>query len=88
MDGRRANGGAEALHTGYAELFPAGFARGKTAGLGKEMSRSDHHYMMSESLLRRAHRNGKRAVSPLRTLLDSVSSDCLGPVAAFSHCVT
>ena len=88
MGGLRANWGAKVMHTGHAELFPVGFARGKAAGLGKEMLCSDHHYKMSKHLLRGAHHNGKRPVSPLRSVLDSVSSDCLGPVTAFSCCVT
>lgn len=70
-------------HTGYAELFPR-----KAAGLNKEKLNSDHHYMMSKHLLSGAHHNGKRPVSPLRSLLDSLSGDRLGPVIAFSCWVT
>lgn len=68
------------MHRGHAELFP-----GKAARLEKEKLSSGQHYMMSKHLLRGAHHNGKRAASPL---LDCLSSDPLGPDAAFSCCVT
>lgn len=69
------------MPTGHAELFP-----GKAAGLEKEKLCSDHQVTMSKYLLRGAHH--KQPVSPLRTLLDTLSSDHLGPVIAFSRCVT
>lgn len=71
------------MHIGHAELFP-----GKAAGLEKEKLCSDHHYTMSKHLLRGARCNGKRPVLPLRSFLDSLSGDRLGPVTAFSCCVT
>lgn len=82
MSGLRANWSVEVMHTGLAELFPR-----KAAGLNKKLY-SDHHYMMSKRLLGGAHRNDKRPVSPLRSLLHNLSKDCLGPVIAFSCWVT
>lgn len=54
MGGLRANWSVEAMRMGHNEVFP-----GKAAGLEKERLCCDHHYTMSEHLLREAYHNGK-----------------------------